>query len=73
MPFYHGASVCKYIDAVEKGMLPLKFTILDAMTILTGAWNRITAETVRNGFKKAGIGSKAQQSAVCDADDPFSF
>ena len=43
------------------------------MTILTGAWNRVTAETVKNCFKKAGIGSEAQQSAVCDADDPFSF
>ncbi|CAB4027125.1 tigger transposable element-derived 4-like [Paramuricea clavata] len=71
--FYRGATVRKYIDGVEKGMLPPKFTILDAMMILTGAWNRVTAETVRNCFKKAGIGSEAQQSAVCDADDPFSF
>jgi hypothetical protein len=70
---YRGATVRKYIDAVEKGMLPPKFTILDAMMILTGAWNRVIAETVRNCFKKAGIGSEAQQSAVCDTDDPFSF
>ena len=71
--FYRGAAVRKYIDAVGKGMLPPKFTILDAMTILIGAWNRVTMETVRNFFKKAGIGSEAQQLAVCDAHDPFSF
>ncbi|CAB3988395.1 tigger transposable element-derived 4-like [Paramuricea clavata] len=71
--FYCGTTVRKYIDAVEKGMLPPKFTILDGMMILTGAWNRETVETVWNCFKKAGIGSEVQQSAVCDADDPFSF
>ncbi len=71
--FYRGATVRKYIDAVEKGMLPPKFTILDAMTILTGAWNIVAAETIRNCFKKAGIGSEEQQSTVCDANDPFSF
>ena len=71
--FYRGTTVRKYIDALEKGMLPPNFTILDAMTILKGAWNRVTSDTVRNCFRKAGIGSEAQQSAICDADDPFSF
>ena len=53
--FYRGATVRKYIDAVEKGMLPPKFTILDAMImmILTGAWNRVTAETDRHSRKLA--------------------
>ena len=37
------------------------------MTILTGAWSRVTADRVRNCFKKAC--SEAQQNAVCDADD----
>ena len=69
--FYRGETVRKYI--VEMGMLPPKLTILDAMMILTGAWNRVTADIVRNCFKKAGIGSEAQQSAVCDAYDPFRF
>ena len=62
-------SIKAYIDAVEKGMSPPKFTILDAMTILTGACNRVTADTVRNWFKKACIDSEAKQNAVCDADD----
>ena len=71
--FYREATVRKYIDAVEKGKPPPKFTILDAMTILTGAWNRVTTETVQNCFKKAGIGSEARESAVDDGDDPFKF
>ena len=41
------------------------------MTILAGAWNRVSAETVRNCFRKAGIGSEAQQSAIHDDDNPF--
>ena len=53
--------------------MPLKFTILDTMTILKGAWNRVSAEKLSNCFKKAGIDSEAQQLAVCDVDDLFSF
>ena len=64
------ATVHKYIDVVEKGKLPPIFIIL---TILTNAWNKVTAETVRNYFKKAASGSEAQRSAVCDADDLFSY
>ena len=67
------ATVYKYIDVVEKGKLPPIFIILDAMTILTNAWNKVTAETVRNYFKKAGSGYEAQRSAVCDADDLLSY
>ena len=33
----------------------------------------MTTETVRNCFKKAGIGSEAQENAVHDTDDPFTF
>lgn len=69
--FYRGTIVRRYIDAVEKGKPPPNITILDAMTILAGAWNRVSAETVRNCFRKAGIGSEAQQSAIHDDDNPF--
>ena len=69
--FYCGTIVHRYIDAVEKGKPPPNITILDAMTILAGAWNRVSAETVRNCFRKAGIGSEAQQSAIHDDDNPF--
>ena len=41
------------------------------MTILTRAWNKVTPETIKNCFKKAGICSEAQTIAVNDLDNPF--
>ena len=41
------------------------------MAILTEAWGRVSEETIRNCFRKAGIGNQAQQSALNDHDDPF--
>ena len=41
------------------------------MAILTEAWGRVSEETIRNCFRKAGIGNQAQQSALNDYDDPF--
>ena len=71
--FYRGTTVRKYIDTVEKGKSLPNFSILDAMTILTGAWNRVSTDTVRNCLRKAGIGSEAQKSSIHDADNPFRF
>ena len=36
------------------------------MAILTEAWGRVSEETIRNCFRKAGIGNQAQQSALND-------
>ena len=41
------------------------------MTILTRAWNKVTPETIKNCFKKAGICSEAQTIAINDLDNPF--
>ena len=71
--FYRGATVRKYIDALDKGKSAPNFNILDAMVMLTGAWDRVTTETVRNCFKKAGIGSEAQENAVHDMTIHSSF
>ena len=64
------AAVREYIDALDKGKSAPNFNILDAMVMHTGAWDRVTTETVRNCFK---IGSEAQENAVHDTDDPFKF
>ena len=71
--FYGGTAVREYIDALDKGKSAPNFNILDAMVMHTSAWDRVTTETVRNCFKKAGIGSEAQENAVHDTDDPFKF
>ena len=64
-------TVKKFIDAVDNKKSPPNLSILDAMAILTEAWGRVSEETIRNCFRKAGIGNQAQQSALNDDDDPF--
>ncbi|KAM7444224.1 hypothetical protein ABFA07_007166 [Porites harrisoni] len=69
--YYRASVVRRYIDAVEKGKDAPNISVLDAMTILTRAWNKVTPETIKNCFKKAGICSEAQTIAINDLDNPF--
>ena len=61
--YYRTICVSKIVDAVDNGKPQPNFSILDGMIILIEAWNKVKKETVQNCFRKAGIGSKAQQSA----------
>ena len=69
--YYRASVVRRYIDAVEKGKGAPNISVLDAMTILTRAWNKVTPETIKNCFKKAGICSEAQTIAINDLDNLF--
>ena len=42
------------------------------MKILVSSWEAVSAQTIVNCFRKAGITPKAQNAAITDADDPFS-
>ena len=42
------------------------------MKILVSSWEALSAQTIVNCFRKAGITSEAQNATVTDADDPFS-
>ena len=42
------------------------------MKILVSSWEAVSARTIVNCFRKAGITSEAQNAAITDADDPFS-
>ena len=66
--YYRASVVRRYIDVVEKGKGAPNISVLDAMTILTRAWNKVT---IKNCFKKAGICSEAQTIAINDLDNPF--
>ena len=68
---YRAKLVRKQIANIEmKRELP-KITILEAMNILRGAWDKVTKEMIVNCFQKAGISSEAQDYAENDLDDPF--
>ena len=41
------------------------------MKILADSWEVVTKETLINCFKKVGITSTVQQTAIADSDDPF--
>ena len=45
--------------------------ILNEMSLLVDAWDRVTAATITNCFRKAGISTENQQQSLDDADDPF--
>ena len=42
------------------------------MKILVSSWEAVSAQTIANCFRKAGITLEVQNAAITDADDPFS-
>ena len=58
----------KYIDA---GRTTPKINILEAMRILVRSWDAVSANTVKNCFRKTGISEETQLANINDEDDPF--
>ena len=69
--YYRRMVVQKYIDAIDRKKSIHKLTVLDAMDLLVTAWDRVSTETIKNCFKKAGISRETQENAINDSDDPF--
>ena len=69
---YRGRVVSRLCRALDKTKTLPKISILQAMKILVSSWEAVSAQTIVNCFRKAGITSKAQHAAITDADDPFS-
>ena len=67
---YRAKVVKRYIASIDaKNGIP-NINILDAMSILVDAWDRVTAATVTNCFRKAGMSTENQQQSLDDNDDP---
>lgn len=68
---YRKKIIQRFIRAVDtKKALP-KTSILNAMQLLTSAWNEVTEVTIKNCFKKVGISENSAEEAINEEDDPF--
>ena len=50
-----------------------KIYIFKVMKILVSSWEAVSAQTIANCFRKAGITPEAQNTAITDAVNPFSY
>ena len=64
---YRGRVVRLLCRALDK----TKISILQAMKVLVSSREAVSAQTIVNCFRKAGITSEDQNAAITDADDPF--
>ena len=69
---YRGRVVRRLCRALDKTKTLPNISILQAMKILISSWEAVSAQTIVNCIRKAGITSEAQNAAITDADDPFS-
>ena len=69
---YRVRVVRRLCRALDKAKTLPRISILQAMKILVSSWEAVSAQTIVNCFRKAGITSEAQNAAIADADDPFS-
>ena len=60
------------IAALDNNKVIPKIHILEAMYILTGAWDQVSTTTIVNRFKKGKISVTSQIEAINDFDEPFS-
>ena len=69
--YYRRMVLEKYIDAIDAKKSIPKLTVLDAIDPLVTAWDRVSTETIKNCFRKAGISRETRENAINDSDDPF--
>ena len=58
--FYRHSIIKRYISSIDGGRSPIKVNMLEAMTLLTAAWECVSPITLVNWFRKAGISSESQ-------------
>ena len=68
---YRYLLIRKIIAALDQDKPVPRISVLDAMIMLTAAWDQINETTVINCFKNARICEATQQQVINDDDDPF--
>ena len=69
--FYHHSIIKHYITSIDGGRSPTNVNMLEAMILLTVAWECVSPITLVNCFRKAGMSSESQALSQSDDDDPF--
>ena len=65
--FYRHSIIKRYITSIDGGRSPTNVNMLEAMTLLTVAWECASPITLVNCFRKAGMSSESQ--ALSQSDD----
>ena len=68
---YHRNVVRKIIQSVEKKKTLPKILLLQGMQMLVSAWDALAMQTIVNCFRKSGISTESQETAIAEDDDPF--
>ena len=68
---YRGRVVRRLCRALDKTKTLPKISIPQAMKTLVSSWEAVSAQTIGNCLRKAGITPQAQNAAITEADDPF--
>ena len=63
--------VRKIIQSVEKKKTLPKISLLQGMQMLISAWDALSTQTIDNCFRKSGISTESQETAIVKDDDPF--
>lgn len=66
---YRKLILLKMIECIEKKQ-DYSITLMDAMRCIAKAWNRVTAKTIQNCFRHAGISSTEERNAA-ETEDMF--
>lgn len=62
---YRKEVVRQFLSDMEQNT-PTKINVLDAMWMITKAWNNVTKKTISNCFKKSGFKAEEQEEDVTD-------
>ena len=68
---YRKNVVQKIIQSVEKKKTLPKISLLQGMQMLVSAWDALSTQTIVNCFRKSGISTESQETAIAEDNDPF--
>ena len=68
---YRKNVVRKIIQSVEKKKTLPKISFLQGMQMLVSAWDALPTQTIVNCFRKSGISTESQETAIAEDDDLF--